>query len=307
MYVSVTADCLLALAMFGFCLISGYFTVDPTKKDRSVLQSFVHKFFRLYPSYLISLVVIFIVLQLVPDHLAVGLRKPFQNLAVNALLINLPLRVSFIDGAHWYVPFLLFFTLYFNLLTKAKRLITSKVYWLASYAAMVLIAVLAIEYRQGALPYLAYASFLCYGVFLRSANEKPFDRWLFVAVSCLELIVALLVSFALYPNQPLFYIVIVPFIAFVYLVLKEKISFIEQEGPITWLGDRSYNVYLIHQIIGFVTINFFLSVGWPYGLGVIAAIAVAICLGSCIYFIDATYISKAVRAIESRIWPESTP
>lgn len=301
---SAVADDLLTLGMFGFCLISGYFLISPAKKDRSVPQSFVHKFFRLYPSYLISIVLIFLVLLLAPDPLVEGLRKPFPALAQNALLINLPLRTGFIDGAHWYVPFLLFFTLYFTLLSKAKQALFSKAYWLISHAALILISLGAMRYLPGALQYLAYSSLLSFGVFLRMDGEKPFERWAFAAVSCLELVEVLMITLVQLPNQLPFYILIVPFVAFVYFTLKGKVTLVGKEGALTWLGDRSYNIYLIHQFIGFVIINFFIASGLPYVLGIIVAIVVAILLGSGIYFVDSAYIGKATRAIESRIWPD---
>jgi peptidoglycan/LPS O-acetylase OafA/YrhL len=81
--------------------------------------------------------------------------------------------------------------------------------------------------------------------------------------------------------QPVYIAMIVTFASLLWLVAKSNGKFLDVK-PLVFLGEISYSLYLIHQVVGFALIRLLLGAGVPtnaaIGLTISAIIAVAFCL-----------------------------
>jgi peptidoglycan/LPS O-acetylase OafA/YrhL len=80
-------------------------------------------------------------------------------------------------------------------------------------------------------------------------------------------------------SRAVFLALIVSFCGCIWLAADARIGFLDL-WPLVFLGEISYSLYLIHQIVGFAIIHAFLGAGWEPNVAVIATVALVVGLAA---------------------------
>ena len=100
-----------------FFVISGYYTFSNDKREFSVKKFFSNKFINIYIPYAISVVLVFTVVRIVGLD---GRSTSILDAILNLLCINGFISVPYVEGAHWYMTYLLVTYLYICIIKKFK-------------------------------------------------------------------------------------------------------------------------------------------------------------------------------------------
>lgn len=228
---------------FGVCIffiISCWFLLDFDKEhgDFSLKNFLIKKIKRLWPIYVISLLIIFIVTHIcyLPKRMCA-----FLYLILNILFLNGFVGTSYVDGAHWYLTVLISFIILVGLGKKYKLYKIPLFYivcLLINFIAYKLHIIFIFNLFSG-----NYISYLCLiaGVKGLMFNKRNM-QWLFV-------IFISLTSMILKNGIINIIVFIIAFILFLFC-LNEKLK-IFQNKYLFIIGELSYPLYLIHQNISF--------------------------------------------------------
>lgn len=225
-----------------FFIFSGFLTYKTLDKleIQGLKRWFLHKIFRLYPIYALSVIIIFLLLVIIglPGRDDVNLSKLISNLLFVPIIKN----KLIIDSCHWYLFALLKY-----------------------YIAIAICYKLRIHNKWQ----LQVAVFLAY-IFLLSIDNEKINFFILlnghVRSVCLGWSLALfiqsrnwgtgfsvlvwIISFLIYGSM--FASIVITFLSIT--ILYEKIQKFQNFGWLKYLGRVSYSWYLIHQSIGFVFI-----------------------------------------------------
>jgi peptidoglycan/LPS O-acetylase OafA/YrhL len=258
---------LLFFTISGFAI---FFTLD---RIRTAADFFVNRFARLYPAYLVAML-----LTLSVEYLA---RATQLLVGPSVILANMTMLQGFaflpeVDGAYWTLTVEIAFYVCMVSLWKfigLKRLEPALVAWLAArwlYWAWPdmperIIMLLVLRYT----PFFVIGM-LHYRIWSGQRNWRQQAPYMVLA----------LLSVATMETWDVTLIALLLVAAFAALI-HGRLRFIAVR-PLVWLGGISYSFYLIHQHVGFVIMLRTTQAGYSPWMGFFAAFAVALALGTII-------------------------
>lgn len=241
------------IALMGFLCLSGFF-VDG-KGNETGLKFFGGKLKRLYPAYLVAITIIFLL------HFT-GFLGPERDISLQQYLLNIPFlnvltRTGFVDGAHWYVVFLLLIYFVFGYIRKLKIYYKEEFCIINEAIILFVLLILYLLNKQETklIIYLNYYFSFSVGLGIKRYQDKM--------ISTRGQIVSgmLMAAYIFFSRTIELSLITLATFTIMYLVLNEKVRILDSLKPLIILGDRSYLIYLIHQSLGFMVINCLISVG----------------------------------------------
>lgn len=235
-----------------FFIISGFFLskslLNPNRGG--TLRFIVNKYWRLYPAYAISVVVIFAIINIV----GLPIRQVgWSDFIVNMLFIYHP-GFDYVDGAHWFIADLIKIQILLSLLFFIERKKRKTIIYVVTFVSIILLTIDR-SYNNEILHKLcvfasvnSFLNIMC-GIIMSMAYKKT--------EYCLAFFIVLFQSLSF--CSPLLFILYV--LIFIVLTEKNKYSdFIVKSRVfnnklIIKIGILSFYWYLIHQNIGYVIIH----------------------------------------------------
>jgi peptidoglycan/LPS O-acetylase OafA/YrhL len=257
-----------------FFAISGFVILMSLERIERARDFLLGRVARLYPAYWAGLSLTFTVVTVF------GL--PQREVSIEAAVVNLTMfqelfRIPHVDGVYWTLTVeLAFYSLVLVLLS--ARVLGKVIPIFIALVALQTLAELALQ-AMG-LPYAArfagrpHLQFFALGVlaFKRSRGEVPLPSTLALVGVCLahELLVG--------SAPPL---VLGAILGIAYALSTGALGWLTWR-PLTLLGFISYPLYLVHQNIGYLTIQRLEAAGWRPEAAVAVALAVALLLATAI-------------------------
>ena len=261
-----------------FC-ISGFVILGTIERTAGLQRFAIARFARIYPAYVVCALI-----SLSTLYLAHFNRPPWtpESILLHATMLTGLVGADSIDPSYWTLSYEVIFyagaATVWSLLGGVRRLELPCLLWLAcSYIGHV-VAWVPRHHRLMVLLGVPYANLFVVGMMLyylhkgsRTVLARP------------TLCAALLMS--LFPPefngghmpQPAYMAMILAFAAAIWFVAKSDGRFLDIR-PLVFLGEISYSLYLIHQMVGLALIRVFLRLGLPTDAAIFAAIAFVICL-----------------------------
>lgn len=272
-----------SMCVGAFFIISGYFLrLSQSKKDYSLKN----RLYKLYIPYLICLIIIYTVVNIF------GLQNRESSILdfiLNILMINGILGTAYVDGAHWYLTYLMLYTIMFYLINKLKNKNIPLGIWLG------LNFVLRIIYHFKSIKLFqclfivsggGYIAFVMLGYLLKlKGGEQCNTIELFMILFCLcEILVfsgVIVFAFSL-------------IFTFIFtLILNNKISL--KNKFLLSIGNISYELFLIHQNIGYIIL---LKINQYQNLNIFHVLLVMIFMFIIAYLLN-LIINKILKFIEN--------
>lgn len=293
----VTLNMWGSLGVAGFFIISGFF-IFPKQLDNYSLKTFLkQRILGLYPLYFICLTIIFISIILfgLPNR-EITLIDYFLNI----IMINGYIGTPYIDGAHWYLTYLILFEFIVAIITYIeKKCKVKRNTLLAGWGVFNIITKIISQYFA---PFSAlnkllgnkYIFFIMIGILLNEivkSNKKLAEDKSNIILFIISMIMIL------YNEGIALFIGICIFILFFVLTIRRKMKFLENKF-LTYLGDISYITYLIHQNIGYQILLKMNAISNEYLLiYVLITIIIIIFLSTLIFNFYKKYIQKWINKI----------
>lgn len=275
------------VGVFVFFIISGYFfaySLNKVKLDGFIttLKFSINKFWRLFPAYLISILLIFIITSIF------GLEGRNSNIIdlLGNLLIWHP-YCDYIDGAHWFIACLLKIQIavafiYFLCKSNIKQTICISLfclmfmYMLYSRFDRTIIEILK--------PVLDIRNMLIFmtGMMIWLIDNNRVKPYFAMVV------LFILIYFAYYSRNVY---IIVHSLIFAILLNKKK-SNIKTNPIFITLGKISFSWYLIHQNIGYIIINGLKSIGYTSEIFLLIPIFITLCFAFVIDYYSGKFSQK---------------
>jgi len=298
-----------------FC-ISGFVILGTIERTSDLRHFAIARFARLYPAYLVCALLSLAVLQWA------GLNFPpmtAKAIAINATMLSSFAGTPLIDPSYWTLSYEVLFyagAAVLSWLLGANRLEIPCLLWLASSFVGHLFPWFAHHHRLYVLLNVEYANLFVLGMMLyyvsqgsRSAkgtfvprNKVRNSRGLAVPVlrvfpesrlSIPTLCTAfLMTSFPPEFNrgnmpQPVYVAMIALFCASIWLVSRTNGKYLDIR-PLVFLGEISYSLYLVHQVLGFAVIRALLRLGATANIAIISTI----CLVVGLAFLLRSFVEK---------------
>ena len=264
-------DKLGAVAVGGFFILAGYFLM-PRKTDGFRLRDYyLKRFIRLFPAYFLCITLIYISVHIFGLP---GREVSFQDYLLNIPFLNGVVGKPYVDGAHWFMTYIIIFTILAGIITKLK--IPAKVYlpvWLLMQITFKVVLVnvgsnfwLKQGYKMIGGDYVVY---IVAGIALAQIMKEGLSQKcknMFGAIMLVALGELIFIKSFIFALATLVVFVIIILAIFKKLAVLEKIKFLGK------LGESSYILYLIHQNIGYQIILALVGFFGPqyaiwYGLG----------------------------------------
>ncbi|PID59479.1 MAG: hypothetical protein CSB44_12925 [Gammaproteobacteria bacterium] len=257
-----------------FFIISGFVIFWTLRRVERPFDFVVSRFSRLYPVYWLAVALSFTVITLAGLP---GREVSARDALVNLLMFHSYLSVPSVDGVYWSLVVELTFYGWIFCVYLTGQLRN------AEYALVALILVNVASAQFGLdVPHQAerllmhhYAPLFLAGIcfFHIAHGEKVTRSWLLVGFALVA--VALLRPF----REVL--VVLVLFVIF-HAAVTGRLAFLSRSVLIR-LGALSYSLYLIHQNIGYIIINFGYRLGLPGPVSIAVAIVLVLCLSWLMY------------------------
>ncbi len=239
-----------------FFIISGYFLARDYSRKENPIRFFVNKLLRIYPLYAICITIIYVLTSIFGLP---GRETSFIEYFLNLLLINGFIGINYVDGAHWFLTYMIIFyvmvafTLIFHKNGKKVFLI---------FAGVNFILNIIKQY----IPFGIYIYKLCGGDYFWFVFLGIFLRYFMKNISKFDLLAIILSLFMIFLNFKFitFLGILIGLILFI-LAVKQKMNFFNKQIFLT-LGSVSYIIFLIHQNIGYQLLLFLCNVYGKYNI-----------------------------------------
>lgn len=250
-----------------FLLLTGYLTVLSVSRNPRIGHFIKSRVVRLYPEYLLSVIVTSICTYLFLPQLFIG----FKSIIVNFTMLQAFLGIPNVDGAYWTLAFQLifyFWVLVYLLVTKTSQKFKFSVFlfmWLILSYISVLIDKAQISipltglFRLVLIPQLS-AAFITGGMlaFIEKESQK-WKRFIYAVGAIASVVLSYITQ-----ERSYFCFLVLSAIVIVYFgvignnrdTIKNTISFYTFRSWISFCASISYPLYLIHQYLGFAIINY---------------------------------------------------
>ncbi len=265
-----------------FC-ISGFVILGTIERTSSLQRFSVARFARIYPAYFVCSLLTLATIAL--THYSV------PGLNAKAILINATMLAGLtgspaIDPSYWTLTYEVLFYAFaatvWTLLPGRKRLEVPCLAWLACSLFGHLITGFTNHHRLAVLLNVEYANLFVIGMMLYYLSRGSRNPLTIPTLSA-----ALLM--ALFPpeynggdlSQTKYTLLIMFFGAAIWLVSDVKRKFLDI-APLVFLGEISYSLYLIHQVVGLAMIRALLAKGLGTNAAILIALTFVIGLAFCL-------------------------
>jgi peptidoglycan/LPS O-acetylase OafA/YrhL len=276
-----------AMGVELFFIISGFVIYMTIERTATIRGFAISRFARLYPTFVACLGVTLAASVLVEDygaeawHISLYRSMLIANLTTAPTLFNR----SAVDPSYWSLGYeLAFYTLaatatYLGGWRSPERLALG---WLAITAALRLSGVADRWPRLELLTAANFAYLFVIGVML-------FRHWAGQATQLTYWVLGIALATSLFGSSRLaeglpewsYPVLIVSYSLLVWVATCRSVG-IFHRGILPFLGDISYPLYLVHQVAGYVVIQFLLRRGTPLGITVITTGCIAVVVAWCI-------------------------
>lgn len=239
-----------------FFILSGYFFYAGLLKMQNqslfgITKFCVNKYWRLYPAYLISIIIIFLVYQF--TYLP-GRECSIKDFIINSVFIYHP-GVSYVDSAHWFLATLIKIQIISSFFLAFKSSIRSYLILLFELAVICLLVCSSVFTPSFFTKIESVFSLDCFLKFLMgyniyeilSSNSSSRVRYIHIFIALLA------IGYYCYTINM---VLVVIYSVLLFLVLQNKyIPFLNCSKPFVIIGKYSFVWYLIHQNLGFIILN----------------------------------------------------
>ncbi len=232
-----------------FFIISGYFIFPKGNHCIHPLKFLVKRILRLYPTYLVCITLIFLSITFFGLP---GREVSFIEYLYNVILLNGYIGIDYVDGAHWYLTYLVLFTLIisFILFLEDKFKIDRKKSVVGWFMLNILLLVISNFITKTSTLYKSlgnqYIYYLLIGISLKETQGEKISNKNFIYM------LLYFVSLGMIAIQNGLIVFMGVLIFNVILITSElKILQYPNSKILLKLGSISYVVYLIHQNIGY--------------------------------------------------------
>jgi peptidoglycan/LPS O-acetylase OafA/YrhL len=268
------------VGVFLFFVISGYFFAYSLNKVKlnGLITTFkfsVNKYWRLFPSYIISIIIIFIIVSML------GLKGRESNIIdlFGNFLIWHP-YCKYIDSAHWFIASLVViqtfmaFT-YFICKSELKTATFLSLFVLTIiYILRIYMDISFIEKLTCILDIRDMLIFII-GMLIWIVDNKKVSIYASFAV------LFMIIFFVYHENN----IYIIFYLLLFIVILNKRISKINISPIVLYLGKISFSWYLIHQNIGFIIIRELNVMGYTSEFFLCIPILITLCLAFAVDYV----------------------
>lgn len=238
------------VGLWSFLTISGFFFISPNKEFR-FMPFIINKAKRLYPDYLYAIVLIYLFSQ--GGYMGAEREISLTQFLTNIPLLNIFLGYQFVDGAHWYIVFILFLTIVFafiQLFNLQKHISFWYIHALGFITFAILYRLSVFSILLSIAHYVKFYLFFTIGILYRMyCSDSIKSKNVILYLGCATITVLLMDNIIMLCSIATAFILL-------YFAVEKRLSPLEKLTPLIKLGDISYLVYLLHQNIGYSVINF---------------------------------------------------
>jgi peptidoglycan/LPS O-acetylase OafA/YrhL len=281
-----------------FC-ISGFVILRTLERTSSIKRFAVARFARLYPAYFVCAAIALTTIAITHVHLSDLTPKA---IAINASMLALLFGAPRIDPSYWTLTYEVLFyagvALTWFVLRPRRRLEIPCLFWLACSLAGHLFRGLAKHHGTCTLLDVDYANLFVLGMMLHYISKGSRTRLTlptFGAALFMSLFPPEVNGVGVHMGPTEFLLLISSFCALIFLAANGKTKFLDFP-PLVFLGEISYSLYLIHEIVGFALIRAFLAAGMNVNVAILLTLSFIVGLAWCLR----TFVEKpAERWIKS--------
>lgn len=278
-------------AVSAFFILSGLLTTLNIKEGLTATNFMKKRIIRLYPAYWIAIIFITVSTYLVDSDMKVGI---FPTL-INFTMLQGFIGIQNVDGAFWTLMYELWFYVLVAatlMLKKANYNIISSLWIVCIIIIEVVLAGLGINNLFVKLVRLAlistWANTFIIGISLAGIlkNRKEILPYI-------NLFVSLFLEGYLRSPQRAIFTTVIALLCLICCITEFKLKYDKCLNVIALI---SYPLYLVHQKLGYIVIEFFEKAGYGRSGGAIAAFAIAIAVAYLIH----TYIEDPIARFTKR-------
>lgn len=259
-----------------FC-ISGFVILGTIERTASLQRFAVARFARIYPAYFVCALITLGTLQVAGLHLPPLHAKA---IAVNATMLASFNGTDLIDPSYWTLSYEVLFyagaAIVWSFLGGRRHLEWLCLAWLAGSLIGHLYPWVALHHRLSVLLNIEYANLFVAGMMLYCLTQGSRTR-----LTAPTLGAALLMT--LFPpefnrghiSQPVYIAMIAVFCLVIWLIADTGGRFLDVK-PLVFVGEISYSLYLVHQIVGFAIIRMLLHAGAGTNLAIFLTVSLMI-------------------------------
>lgn len=252
-----------------FFIISGFVIYLSIQHTDTLKRFFVNRFSRLYPAYWLSIILTFIIVTIFGLP---GREVNFEEMLVNLTMLNGFVGIRSVDGVYWTLRVELTFYIGIAIL----YFLVPKNY---IYRTLILILLLTISIKltqqylfvdNKALNILIYLFSIDYlhffgagiGFYLVYSRKCSMSGYVLIAISLLHILI--------FQSQEEKFITLSLYLIF-FMTITQRLTFLNS-ALFKFLGVISYPMYLLHQNIGYVIINYTYDAGLNGYFGIISSL-----------------------------------
>ena len=267
-------------------MISGFVIYMTLLKTNDVKGFIFKRTVRLYPAYLVSVTLTFITIFFMGlEGMEISLRDYFFNLTMFQGVIP-GIGIDLVDGSYWSLGIELTFYVFCIILLSmglAKKTVLVTSLWLSGiFLIKILYINSLITPIIGDLGIINYSNLFIAGIMFYQLKQNKLIVY--------HLIIALSLLFQFCFHSISSGLIISCFYGVFYLLINNKISFLGTR-TLTFLGTISYSLYLVHQSIGYIIIDYIEQLGLTNEIFILVPISITIALATVITF----YIEKPIQ------------
>lgn len=232
-----------------FFIISGYFMIPQNLSKYCIKDYLRKKIVRIYPAYLLCMTITF--LSVLTFGLA-GRETGFIEYVLNIIMLNGFIGVAYVDGAHWYLTYLLLFYIIISIFLKVcscKRQIII-IWTIINVMLKILVSFIPQFSVLFKLSGGNYMSFVAIGILFGKLMENDKKENGLDIVFIFFMMMRILKDYGMITTCG-----ILLFLLVYLLAVKQKLQILNKQVFIK-LGGISYIVYLLHQNIGYQILLF---------------------------------------------------
>lgn len=255
-----------------FC-ISGFVILGTIERTANLQRFALARFARIYPAYFVCALITLGTLQIANLY--------FPALSAKAIAINAIMLASFngtdlIDPSYWTLSYEVLFyagaAMFWSVLGGRRRLEWLCLAWLGSSLMGHLYPWVGLHHRLSVLLNIQYANLFVAGMMLYCLTQGTRTRLTMPALGAALLLTIFPPEFNRgHISQPAYAGMIVIFCIAIWVISDSGGRFLDLK-PLVFLGEISYSLYLVHQVVGFAVIQALLRAGVGTNLAIVFAI-----------------------------------
>ena len=276
-----------------------YISIWNIKPAVSIVKYMINRYFRLYPTYFIAIILIYLLSLFFP----LGERSvDFITFLQNLTMLNGFWGVEYVDGAHWYITMLLSASLFVVIIetkcgTERRKQVAFLLWLLIGFfirfvkAPVIVRSIFTVGYI-GTISFIASVKRL--SITIAEKRKVPFDFGFFT-----ELFIIILSMSYMASLRGIRYCIMMAMACCIYLFCVYEKMKIFDNVVLKWVGMISYPLYLIHQNISYMVINLLYNYFGKqfYIIYYLVAILVSTMLGVILFYFWDKPIAKIINQL----------